>query len=173
MFGRRWPGDCSNVRSWKKLLTEKQVGPWKVFEQSRPQVQRNVKLSEIQTGVRFARKVMISRLRSTPRSTKRSELCPICKKGQIYVLDRAYACENRSGKEKTCTFRISKNILHREIPKEHVARTDYDGQDRSSPEVVSKKGAFFCAPQLGKWKSRFRNSPKEAEEERAAQAAAA
>jgi DNA topoisomerase-3 len=72
-------------------------------------------------------------------------LCPICKKGRVYVLDRAYACENAVAKEKTCTFRISKTILHREIPKEQVQKLISTGKTDLLPKFVSKKGRPFSA----------------------------
>src|SRR5437868_6609647 len=80
--------------------------------------------------------------------TQKHELlgpCPICQKGQVYVLDRAYACENAVSKEKTCTFRISKNILHREIPKEQVQKLIATGKTDLLPKFVSKKGRPFSA----------------------------
>src|SRR5205809_4422897 len=49
-------------------------------------------------------------------------LCPVCKEGQVYDLENAYVCENAIATPKTCNFRISKNILHREIPKEQVQK---------------------------------------------------
>jgi DNA topoisomerase-3 len=61
------------------------------------------------------------------------------------VLDRAYACENAVAKEKTCTFRISKNILHREIPKEQVQKLITTGKTDLLPKFVSKKGRPFSA----------------------------
>jgi DNA topoisomerase-3 len=72
-------------------------------------------------------------------------LCPICQKGQVYVLDRAYACENAVSREKTCTFRISKTILHREIPKEQVQKLMTVGKTDLLPKFVSKKGRPFSA----------------------------
>jgi DNA topoisomerase III len=72
-------------------------------------------------------------------------LCPLCHKGQVYVLDRAYACENAVSKEKTCTFRISKTILHREIPKEQVQKLIATGKTDLLPKFVSKKGRPFSA----------------------------
>jgi DNA topoisomerase III len=71
--------------------------------------------------------------------------CPICHKGQVYVLDRAYACENAVAAPKTCTFRISKTILHREIPKEQVQKLIATGKTDLLPRFVSKKGRPFSA----------------------------
>jgi DNA topoisomerase-3 len=72
-------------------------------------------------------------------------LCPICQKGQIYVLDRAYACENAIASPKTCSFRISKHILHREIPKEQVQKLIATGKTDLLHKFISKKGRPFSA----------------------------
>jgi DNA topoisomerase III len=72
-------------------------------------------------------------------------LCPICQKGQIYVLDRAYACENAIASPKTCSFRISKHILHREIPKEQVQKLIAAGKTDLLHKFISKKGRPFSA----------------------------
>jgi DNA topoisomerase III len=72
-------------------------------------------------------------------------LCPVCQKGQVYVLDRAYACENAVSKEKTCTFRVSKTILQREIPKEQVQKLITTGKTDLLPRFISKKGRPFSA----------------------------
>jgi DNA topoisomerase-3 len=71
--------------------------------------------------------------------------CPVCHKGQVYVLDRAYACENAVSKEKSCTFRVSKTILHREIPKEQVQKLIATGKTDLLPKFISKKGRPFSA----------------------------
>lgn len=72
-------------------------------------------------------------------------LCPICQKGQVYVLERAYACENAVAAKKTCSFRVSKTILHREIPKEQVQKLITTGKTDLLPKFVSKKGRPFSA----------------------------
>src|SRR6266487_5194507 len=72
-------------------------------------------------------------------------LCPVCKKGQVYVLDRAYVCENALASPKTCTFRVSKMILQREIPKEQVQKLITIGKTDLLPRFVSKKGRPFSA----------------------------
>ena len=72
-------------------------------------------------------------------------LCPVCKKGQVYILDRAYACENAVASPKTCSFRVSKTILHREIPSEQVQKLITTGKTDLLPRFVSKKGRPFSA----------------------------
>src|SRR5205085_369960 len=72
-------------------------------------------------------------------------LCPICQKGHVHALDRAYACENAVSSPKTCTFRISKMILQREIPKEQVQKLMTTGKTDLLPKFISKKGRPFSA----------------------------
>jgi DNA topoisomerase-3 len=72
-------------------------------------------------------------------------LCPICQKGQIYDLERAYACENAIATPKTCSFRINKTILQREIPKEQVQKLIATGKTDLLPKFISKKGRPFSA----------------------------
>ncbi len=72
-------------------------------------------------------------------------LCPVCEKGQVYVLERAYACENAVGSPKPCSFRISKTILHREIPKEQAQKLVVSGKTDLLPKFISKKGRPFSA----------------------------
>ena len=72
-------------------------------------------------------------------------LCSVCRKGQVYVLERAYACENAVASPKTCSFRVSKTILHRDIPKEQVQKLITTGKTDLLPKFVSKKGRPFSA----------------------------
>src|SRR5882724_11519108 len=131
----------------EKLLTEKQVGPLEGF---RSKVGRKfnatVKLSEdFKPAFDFGENGHDQPITIDTEKHEALGLCPICQKGQVYVLDRAYACENAVAKEKTCTFRISKNILHREIPKEQVQKLIMTGKTDLLPKFVSKKGRPFSA----------------------------
>jgi DNA topoisomerase III len=72
-------------------------------------------------------------------------LCPVCRNGQIYVLERAYVCENFLAQPKTCTFRMGKMILQREIPREQVQKLIATGKTDLLPRFISKKGRAFSA----------------------------
>ena len=131
----------------EKLLTEGKVGPLEGF---RSKVGRKfnaiVKLGEDFKPVfdfgenGHDQPVKIDTAKHEPLGP-----CPVCHKGQVYVLERAYACENAVSKEKTCTFRVSKTILHREIPKEQVQKLMTTGKTDLLPKFVSKKGRPFSA----------------------------
>ncbi len=72
-------------------------------------------------------------------------LCPVCQKGQVYVLERAYICENAIAEPKTCTFRMGKVILQRDIPKEQAQKLVATGKTDLLPRFISKKGRAFSA----------------------------
>ena len=72
-------------------------------------------------------------------------LCPICHKGQVHVLTRSFACENAIRTPKTCSFRVSKTILHREIPKEQVEKLITTGKTDLLHKFISRKGRPFSA----------------------------
>ena len=69
----------------------------------------------------------------------------VCQKGQVYALDNSYACEHAVSAEKTCTFRVGKVILQREIPKEQVQKLIATGKTDLLPKFISKKGRSFSA----------------------------
>jgi DNA topoisomerase III len=71
--------------------------------------------------------------------------CPVCGKGQVYVLERAYVCENFIAQPKSCTFRMGKVILQREIPKEQAQKLISTGKTDLLPRFISKKGRAFSA----------------------------
>jgi DNA topoisomerase III len=72
-------------------------------------------------------------------------VCPVCRKGQVYILTRSFACENAITAPKTCNFRVSKNILSREIPKEEVHKLITMGKTDLLHKFISKKGRAFSA----------------------------
>ena len=61
------------------------------------------------------------------------------------MLDNSYACEHAVSAEKTCTFRVGKVILQREIPKEQVQKLITTGKTDLLPKFISKKGRAFSA----------------------------
>jgi DNA topoisomerase-3 len=153
-----------------KLLTEGRVGPLEGF---RSKVGRKfnaiVKLSEefkqqfdFENGETESQKIDKDKHEALG-------LCPLCRKGNVYVLDRAYACENALASPKTCTFRISKMILHREIPREQVQKLIATGKTDLLPKFISKKGRPFSAHlKLGNGKVGFEFAEKAPKRKKAA-----
>src|SRR6267143_906684 len=102
----------------KKLLTEGRVGPLEGF---RSKVGRKfgatVKLGEeFKQEFDFGEGANGEPVKIDKDKHESLGLCPICQKGKIYVLDKAYVCENALASPKTCSFRISIFILQREVP---------------------------------------------------------
>jgi DNA topoisomerase III len=131
----------------EKLLTEKRVGPLEGFRSKMGRkFNAPVKLNgEFKQEFDFGENGAGAEQKIDKEKHESLGLCPICQKGQVYDLERAYICENTLATPKTCTFRISKTILHREIPKEQVQKLIATGKTDLLPKFISKKGKPFSA----------------------------
>jgi DNA topoisomerase-3 len=131
----------------EKLLAEKRVGPLEGF---RSKMGRKfnaiVKLDDdFKQAFDFGDNGLDAEQKIDKEKHESLGLCPICQKGNVYVLERAYICENAIATPKTCNFRISKTILHREIPREQVQKLMTAGKTDLLPKFISKKGRAFSA----------------------------
>jgi DNA topoisomerase-3 len=147
----------------EKLLREGRVGPLEGFRSKMGRkFNAPVKLGEdFMQQFDFGENGSAEPQKVDPKQHESLGLCPICQKGQIYVLDRAYACENAVASPKTCSFRISKHILHREIPKEQVQKLIATGKTDLLHKFISKKGRPFSAHlKLENGKVGFEFAPK-------------
>jgi DNA topoisomerase-3 len=106
--------------------------------------------------------------------------CPVCQAGQVYELEKAYACENnlRSQPGKTpCELRIGKVILQKAISTDQMRKLLTEGKTGLIAGFVSKKGkarpfsAFLTLGAKGKIGWEF--PPREAKPKRPAPAKAA
>ena len=131
----------------EKLLTQGRVGPLEGFRNKMGRrFNATVKLGEDfklefdfgEGGNGAAQKIDASRHESIG-------LCPVCNEGQVYDLESAYICERAAAAPKKCTFRISKTILHRTIPKEQVQKLITTGKTDLLSKFISKKGRPFSA----------------------------
>jgi len=87
--------------------------------------------------------------------------CPVCSGGQVFDIGAAYCCNQASGKNKTCTFRMGKMILQREIPLEQARKLMETGKTDLLPRFISKKGRPFSAYlKLEKGKVGFEFEPR-------------
>jgi DNA topoisomerase-3 len=131
----------------EKLLTEKRVGPLEGFRSKMGRkFNAPVKLNgEFKQEFDFGENGAGAEQKIDKEKHESLGLCPICQKGQVYDLERAYICENTLATPKSCTFRISKTILHREIPKEQVQKLIATGKTDLLPKFISKKGKPFSA----------------------------
>jgi len=144
----------------KTLLETRQVGPLEGFrsKMGRP-FSAIVKLDdEFKATFDFgndeneATEIDFSQL--TPIGT-----CPVCKDGTVYNAEKAYLCSNAP--KKTCTFRMGKTILQREIPVEQAQKLIETGKTDLLPRFISKKGKPFSAfLKLEKGKVGFEFEPR-------------
>jgi DNA topoisomerase-3 len=88
-------------------------------------------------------------------------LCPVCHKGQVFAAERVYVCENAVASPKTCSFRLGKTILQREVPPEQVQKLIATGKTDLLRKFISKKGRPFSAYlKLDKGKVGFEFEPR-------------
>jgi DNA topoisomerase-3 len=69
--------------------------------------------------------------------------CQVCGTGSVYDLGPVYICENVS--KGTCTFKVSKTILQREVPPDQLKKMLVDGKSDLLRRFISKKGRPFDA----------------------------
>ena len=131
----------------EKLLTEGKVGPLEGFRSKMGRkFNATVKLGEdFKPAFDFGEGSNGTPVTIDTNKHESLGLCPVCQKGQVYDLERAYACENAVASQKTCNFRINKVILQREIPKEQVQKLIATGKTDLLPKFISKKGRPFSA----------------------------
>ncbi len=131
----------------EQLLTQGRVGPLEGFRSKMGRrFNATVKLSQDlkqefdfgEGGSGAPEKVDTSRHQSIG-------LCPVCKEGQVFELENAYICKRAAAVPKKCSFRVSKTILHRAIPKEQVQKLMNTGKTDLLPGFISKKGRPFSA----------------------------
>jgi DNA topoisomerase-3 len=154
----------------KTLLGEGRVGPLEGFRSKMGRkFNATVKLGEeFKQEFDFGQNGLDAEQKIDKEKHESLGLCPICQKGQVYDLERAYACENAVANPKTCTFRISKMILQREIPKEQVQKLIAAGKTDLLPKFISKKGRAFSAHlKLENGKVGFEFAPKAAKKKTA------
>jgi DNA topoisomerase-3 len=131
----------------RELLTKERVGPLQGFrsKMGRP-FEAAVKLGEDKKpefdfgadGNGAPQRIDTSRHESIG-------MCPVCKEGQVYELENAYVCERAASTPRKCTFRLSKTILHRAIPKEQAQKLMATGKTDLLPSFISKRGRPFSA----------------------------
>ena len=69
--------------------------------------------------------------------------CQVCGTGQVYDTGTAYICENLA--KGSCSFKMSKTILQREIPQDQVRKMLVEGKSDVLKRFISKKGRPFDA----------------------------
>ena len=69
--------------------------------------------------------------------------CQVCDAGQVYDTGTAYICENVA--KGSCSFKMSKTILQREIPSDQMRKMLLEGKSDLLKRFISKKGRPFDA----------------------------
>src|SRR5580692_4422571 len=69
--------------------------------------------------------------------------CQVCGTGQVYDTGTAYICENLA--KGSCSFKMSKTILQREIPQDQARKMLVEGKSDVLKRFISKKGRPFDA----------------------------
>jgi DNA topoisomerase III len=69
--------------------------------------------------------------------------CQVCGTGQVYDTGTAYVCENFA--KGSCSFKMSKTILQREIPQDQMSKMLVEGKSDVLKRFISKKGRPFDA----------------------------
>jgi DNA topoisomerase-3 len=69
--------------------------------------------------------------------------CQVCGAGQVYDTGTAYVCENLP--KGSCSFKMSKTILKREIPQDQMRKMLIEGKSDVLKRFISKKGRPFDA----------------------------
>jgi DNA topoisomerase-3 len=130
-----------------KLLSESQVGPLEGFrsKMGRP-FSALVKLDpEFKQSFDFGNAADSAGQAIDLATATVVGTCPVCGKGTVYDTGNAFVCDHSVGAEKSCTFRMGKVILQREIPVEQVRKLLETGKTDLIPRFISKKGRPFSA----------------------------
>jgi DNA topoisomerase-3 len=129
----------------KELVKERQVGPLEGFRSKtgRPFSARLVLNEENKPEFAFENNGSNGAIDIDPSQHTVVGPCQVCGEGQVYDIGSAYVCENVAAKK--CSFRMSKNILQREIPPEQMRKMLTLGKSDLLKRFISKKGRPFDA----------------------------
>jgi DNA topoisomerase-3 len=161
-----------------QLLSEKKVGPLEGFRSKLGRAFAAV----VSLGEDWKQKFDFenngaenSRQAFVPVNPEPLGTCPLCKTGKVFETASAYACEN-SGEAK-CKFRVGKNILQRDIPREQIAKLLATGKTDLLPKFISAKtkrsfSAYLKVDAAGKvgfeFEPRAKKTPRKKPTEKAA-----
>jgi DNA topoisomerase III len=124
----------------KALLTDRKVGPLAGFRSKtgKPFSATLVLNEENKPEFQFEGNGNGDRMQVDPLKHPLVGKCQICEGGQVYDTGAAYVCENVGAG--TCTFKMSKTILQREIPPDQMRKMLVEGKSDLLRRFISKKG---------------------------------
>jgi DNA topoisomerase-3 len=127
------------------LLTDRKVGPLNGFRSKtgRPFSASLVLNDENKPQFEFENNGNSERVDVDPSRHAAVGRCQVCGAGQVYDTGTAYICENVS--KGSCSFKMSKTILQREIPQDQVRKMLVEGKSDVLKRFISKKGRPFDA----------------------------
>jgi DNA topoisomerase-3 len=127
------------------LLNDRKVGPLNGFRSKtgRPFSASLVLNDENKLQFEFENNGNSERVEVDPSRHVAIGKCQVCSDGQVYDTGTAYICENVS--KGTCSFKMSKTILQREIPHDQMHKMLVEGKSDALKRFISKRGRPFDA----------------------------
>jgi DNA topoisomerase III len=133
------PGEVS------ELLNDRKVGPLNGFRSKtgRPFSASLILNDENKPEFVFENNGNSERVDVDPSRQVAVGKCQVCGAGQVYDTETAYVCENLA--KGSCSFKMSKTILKREIPQDQMRKMLVEGKSDVLKRFISKKGRPFDA----------------------------
>jgi DNA topoisomerase III len=127
------------------LIRERKVGPLEGFRSKtgRPFAAFVVLNDENKPEFAFENGLSSHNIEVDPEKHAALGVCQVCKSGQVYDVGPAYVCENVP--KGSCTFKMSKTILQREVPPDQLKKMLSEGKSDLLRRFISKKGRPFDA----------------------------
>ncbi len=127
------------------LVTDRKIGPLTGFRSKagKPFSATLILNEENRPEFQFDGNGNGDRVEVDPHQHTRVGKCQICDDGQVYDTGTTYICQNVAAG--TCTFKMSKTILQREIPPDQMRKMLLEGKSDPLRRFISKKGRPFDA----------------------------
>jgi len=127
------------------LIKERKVGPLEGFRSKtgRPFAALVILNDENKPEFAFENGLSSNNIQVDPETHTALGQCQVCKSGQVYDVGPVYVCENVP--KGSCTFKMSKTILQREVPPDQLKKMLTEGKSDLLRRFISKKGRPFDA----------------------------
>jgi DNA topoisomerase III len=127
------------------LIKERKVGPLEGFRSKtgRPFAALVILNDDNKSEFAFENGLSSTNIQIDPQQHSALALCQVCKSGQVYDVGSLYMCENVP--KGSCTFKLSKTILQREVPPDQLKKMLTEGKSDLLRRFISKKGRPFDA----------------------------
>jgi len=127
------------------LIKERKVGPLEGFRSKtgRPFAALVILNDDNKPEFAFENGLSSNNIQIDPATHTVLGPCQVCKSGLVYDVGSIYVCENVP--KGTCTFKMSKTILQREIAPDQLKKMLTEGKSDLLRRFISKKGRPFDA----------------------------